>query len=63
MFSYQEGLVSDWLEPDKYNWEYRLPHETDKKKFYFVKDAGIAQYNAKPLWVRSLCQVIPGPKL
>ena len=62
-FSFQEGLVSDWLAPDKYSWEYRLPHETDKKKFYSVKDTDMAQYNAKPLWVRSLCQVIPGPKL
>ena len=60
---FRDGLVSEWLSPYEYNWEYRLPHESDKKRFYSVKDTDMAQYNAKPLWVRSLCQVIPGPKL
>ena len=53
----------EWLSPDKYLWEYRLPHETDPKKYYHVKEGELAQYNAFPLLIRVSCQVIPGPKL
>ena len=56
-------MVSEWLHPDKYHWEYRLPHETDKHKYYRVKDVDKGQHLAKPLWLRSSCQVSPGPKL
>ena len=62
-FHFKKTLASEWLSPSNYSWEYRLPHETDRKKFYSVKEGDLSQYNAKPLWVRSLCQVTPGPKL
>ena len=55
-FDIKNSLASEWLSPADYNWEYRLPHETDRKKFYSVKESELSQYNAKPLWVRSLCQ-------
>ena len=60
---FRGSMVSEWLSPDKYLWEYRLPHETDPKKYYRVKEGELAQYNASPLWIRASCQVIPGPKL
>ena len=56
-------LVSEWMSPDQYKWEYRLPHEDDPKRYHRVKRAELVQYNAKPLWVRSVTQVVPGPKL
>ena len=62
-FVFRGSMVSEWLPPTKYTWEYRTPHETDPKKYYRVKEAELAQYQAKPLWVRASCQVIPGPKL
>ena len=60
---FRGSMVSEWVSPDKYVWEYRLPHETDPKKYYRVKEGELDQYNAMPLWVRASCQVIPGPKL
>ena len=60
---FRGSMVSEWLSPDKYLWEYRLPHETDPKKYYRVKEGELALYNASPLWIRASCQVIPGPKL
>ena len=60
---FKGNMVSEWLAPDKYLWEYRLPHETDKKKYYRVKEGDMGQYKAMPLWLRASCQVIPGPKL
>ena len=60
---FRGSLVSEWLSPEKYLWEYRQPHETDKKKYYRVKETDMPQFSAKPLWVRSSCQVTPGPKL
>ena len=56
---FRGSLVSEWLSPEKYLWEYRQPHETDKKKYYRVKETDMPQFSAKPLWVRSSCQVIP----
>ena len=57
-------LVSEWMSPDQqYKGEYRLPHEDDPKRYHRVKRAELVQYNAKPLWVRSVTQVVPGPKL
>jgi hypothetical protein len=60
---FQGGMVSEWLSPDKYKWEFRLPHEEDPKRYHRVKTPDLAQYNAKPLWMRSATQVVPGPKL
>ena len=60
---FRGSMVSEWLSPEKYLWEYRHAHETDKRKYYRVKEADMPQFSAKPLWVRSSCQVIPGPKL
>ena len=60
---FRGNMVSEWVSPDKYHWEYQLPHETDPKKYYRVKEGELDQYNAVPLWVRASCQVIPGPKL
>ena len=60
---FKGNMVSEWVSPDKYLWEYRLPHETDPKKYYGVKEGDMAQYKAMPLWLRASCQVIPGPKL
>ena len=60
---FRGSMVSEWLSPDKYLWEYRLPHESDPKKYYRVKEGDMAQYKAMPLWLRASCQVIPGPKL
>ena len=60
---FRGNMVSEWVAPDKYQWEYRLPHETDPKKYYGVKESDMAQYKAMPLWLRASCQVIPGPKL
>ena len=60
---FRGSMVSEWIAPEKYHWEYRLPHETDPKKYYRVKEGDMPQYNAMPLWVRASCQVIPGPKL
>ena len=48
---FRGAMVSEWFSPDKFHWEYRLPHETDAKKYYRVKEADLAQYNAKPLWI------------
>ena len=62
-FIFRGSMVSEWVSPDKYHWEYRLPHETDPKKYYRVKEGDMGQYNAMPLWIRASCQVIPGPKL
>jgi len=56
-------MVSEWVHPAKYHWEYRLPHESDKNMYYRVKEAEMGQHMAKPLWLRSSCQVGPGPKL
>ena len=56
-FTFKNSLASEWLSPANCNWEYRLPHETERQKFYGVKEIDLSQYNAKPLWVRSLCQV------
>ena len=61
--TFKGSMVSEWLSPEKYHWEYRLPHETDAKKYYRVKEGDLGQYSAMPLWVRASCQVIPGPKL
>ena len=60
---FRNSLVSEWLSPDSYKWEYRLPHNDDPKKYHRVKKADMVQHNAKPLWLRALCQVVPGPKL
>ena len=60
---FRGSMVSEWIAPEKYHWEYRLPHETDPKKYYRVKEGDMPQYNAMPLWVRASCQVIPGPQL
>ena len=62
-FVFKDCLVSEWLPPTKYTWEYRTPHESDPKKYYRVKEIDLPQYQAKPLWLRASCQVIPGPKL
>ena len=60
---FRGSMVSEWVHPDKFHWEYRLPHENDAKKYYRVKEADMGQHMAKPLWLRSSCQVGPGPKL
>lgn len=60
---FRGNLVSDWVSPDNFKWEYRLPHEDDPKRYHRVKKADMVQYNAKPLWLRAACQVVPGPKL
>ena len=57
------GMVSDWLAPDQYKWQFRMPHETDEKQFYRVKEADLEHYNAKPLYLRAVAQVVPGPNL
>jgi len=44
---FRGSLVSEWLSPEKYR----------------VKETDMPQFSAKPLWVRSSCQVTPGPKL
>ena len=60
---FRGSLVSSWLSPDQFKWEFRLPHEDDPKKYHRVKRNDLAQYNAKPLWVRAGAQVVSGPKL
>lgn len=60
---FRGALVSNWLSPDQFKWEYRLPHEEDANRYHRVKKNDLAQYNAKPLWVRAATQVVPGPKL
>ena len=54
---FRGSLISSWLTPEQFKWEYRLPHETEPHKYH------LAQYNAKPLYVRAGTQVVPGPKL
>ena len=51
------------MSPDSFKWEFRLPHTSDKDKFYRVEPADLPQYNAKPLWLRAVACVAPGPKL
>ena len=58
---FRGSMVSEWVHPAKYHWEYRLTHESDK--YYRVKEAEMGQHMAKPLWLSSSCQVGPGPKL
>ena len=62
-FVFRGSMVSEWLSPDEFKWEFRLPHEKDAKRYHRVNKADMVQYNAKPLWVRAVTQVIPGPKL
>ena len=59
--TFRGSMVSEWISPEKYHWEYRLPHESDPKKYYRVKEGDMAQYKAMPLWVRASCQVSPAP--
>ena len=33
---FRASMASEWLSPDKYLWEYRLPNDTDTKKYYRV---------------------------
>lgn len=60
---FRGSLISSWLTPEPFKWEYRLPHETEPHKYHRVKRNDLAQYNAKPLYVRAGTQVVPGPKL
>ena len=60
---FRSRFTSEWLSPDSYKWQYRLPNSDDPKKYQRVKKADMVQHNAKPLWLRALCQVVPGPKL
>ena len=60
---FRGSMMSDWLTPDQYRWEYRLPHEEDPKKYHRVRATDLVQHNAKPLWLRAVTQVVPGPKL
>jgi hypothetical protein len=57
------NMVSEWLKPEDYSWEYRLPSEKDESRYHRIKDADLTQYNLKPLWIRANAQVVPGPKL
>ena len=57
------SMVSDWLKPEDYSWEYRLPSENDANRHYRIKDADLPHYNLKPLWIRANAQMVPGPKL
>ena len=56
-------MVSDWVSPKKFEWEFQLPHETDEKRFHRVKKNELEQYHAKPLYLRAVAQVVPGPKI
>ena len=57
------NMVSEWLKPEDYSWEFRLPSEKDETRYHRIKDADLTQYNLKPLWIRANAQVVPGPKL
>ena len=56
-------MVSEWLSPDDYKWEYRLVCEDDPEKHCRIKPQDLAQYDAKPLWLRAFVQLQSGPKL
>ena len=57
------GMISEWVTPEQYKCEFRLPHETDEKRFFRVKEGEMEQYSMKPLYLRAVAQVVPGPKL
>ena len=57
------SMVSEWMGPEEYNWEFRLPSEKDSGRYYRIKTVDLPQYNLKPLWIRANVQVVPGPKL
>ena len=56
-------MVSDWLAPNQYKWEFRIPHEKNPNKYHRVETQEMEQYNAKPLWLRAFAQLVPGPKI
>ena len=49
---FRGSMVSEWVHPAKYHWEYRLPHESNKKKYYRVNEAEMGQHMAEVLWLR-----------
>ena len=57
------NMVSEWLNPDDFSWEFRLPSETNPSHYYRMKDADFPQHSLTPLWIRASAQVVPGPKL
>ena len=57
------SMVSEWLGPDDYQWEYRLPSEKTPSHYFRMKDADLPQHSLTPLWIRASAQVVPGPKL
>ena len=57
------SMVSEWMGPEEYSWEYRLPSEKDSGRYYRIKAVDLPQYILKPLWIRANVQVVPGPKL
>ena len=56
-------MVSDWLGPTQYKWEFRIPHEKNDNKYHRIETQDLEQYNAKPLWLRAFAQLVPGPKM
>ena len=63
LFVFRGSLVSDWLEPGKFHWSYRLPSKKTKDKFHIVDEAKLPELGASKIWVRAFLQPIPGPKL
>ena len=57
------NMVSEWLGPEEYKWEYRLPSEKNPSHYFRMKDADLPQHSLTPLWIRASAQVVPGPRL
>ena len=63
LFQFRGGLVSDWLEPNKFVWTYKTPSKRTKGKFNNVEMAKVGDYGATKLWTRAMLQPIAGPKM
>ena len=48
---FRGSLISSWLTPEQFNWEYRLPHETEPHKYHKVCQS----WDTSCAWPKIVC--------